>query len=59
VAVCGVFWDDRFEKWRLAANSEHGIFHGIGSYANNNGIENEGLFRLVYNRVGVTGTNRQ
>lgn len=27
--------------------------HGIGSYANNNGIENEGLFMLVYNRVGV------
>ncbi|MCU7850181.1 MAG: hypothetical protein KZQ89_19775 [Candidatus Thiodiazotropha sp. (ex Lucinoma kastoroae)] len=35
---------------------EHGIFHGIGLYANNNGIENKGLFMLVYNRVGVADT---
>jgi hypothetical protein len=32
---------------------EHGIFYGIGSYANNNGIENKELFRLVCNQVGV------
>jgi hypothetical protein len=31
----------------------HGIFHGIGSDDNNNGIENRGLFRFVYNRVGI------
>jgi hypothetical protein len=31
----------------------HGIYNGIGSDANKNGIENKGLFRLVYNRVGI------
>jgi hypothetical protein len=33
---------------------ENGIFHGIGPYAIYIGIENKGLFPLVYNRVGVT-----
>jgi hypothetical protein len=32
---------------------ENGIFHGIGPYAIYSGIENKGLFQLVYNRVGV------
>jgi hypothetical protein len=41
---------------QLAANSEHGIFHGINRYTGKNDIENKGLLRLVYNRVGVTGT---
>jgi len=35
---------------------EHGAFHGIGSYAKNNGIENKGLFMLVYNQVGIAGS---
>jgi len=37
----------------------HGIFHGINRYAGKNDIENKGLFRLIYNRVGVAGTGRQ
>jgi hypothetical protein len=37
----------------------HGIFHGINRCTGKNDIENKGLFRLVYNRVGVTGTGWQ
>ena len=42
---------------QLAANSQHGIFHGIDIYTNINSIENTELFRLIYDRVGVTGTD--
>jgi len=39
--------------------SERGIFHGIGTYTRKYSIESQGLFGLVYNRVGVTGIGRQ
>jgi len=39
--------------------SEHGILHGINTYASKNGVEGKGLFMLVYNRVGVERIRNQ
>ena len=41
---------------RLAANSEHGIFHGIGLYSHWESRIRKGFNRLIDNRVGVSGT---
>jgi hypothetical protein len=46
-------------RWRLAANSEHGIFRGIGLYSHWETRIRKGFNRLIDNRVGMTGTGRQ
>lgn len=38
---------------RLAKISERGIFHGIDTNTDKNGIENKEVFMLINNRVGV------
>jgi tRNA(adenine34) deaminase len=40
--------------WRLAANSEHGIFHGIGLYSHWETRVRKGFNRLIDNRVGMS-----
>jgi hypothetical protein len=44
------------DLWKSFRKAEfmigRGIFHGIGTYTNQNGIEITGLFRPIYNRAG-------
>jgi hypothetical protein len=46
-------------QWRLATSSEHGIFHGIGTYDLFKTRPSAGFSWLVYNRVGVAGIGWQ